>query len=75
MIDQSAIGQVVTGQMAAIEQDHGNGAIGAVVLISQVVPKAGEPEMRLRWNVPDAMGAQIIKEIAARLEAEPDDDG
>ena len=72
MIDQSALGQVVTEQMTAIERDHSDGAIGAVVSIVQVVPKEGEPEMRFRTNIPQVMVSQLIKQLAAQMDAEAD---
>ena len=58
----------------AIEQDYTDGPTGAVVSIVQVVPKEGEPEMRLRMNIPRVMGGQLVKELAARMEAEEEKD-
>lgn len=67
-IDQSALGQVISEQMTAIEKDFDDGAIGAVISIVQVVPKEGEPEVRLRLNVPPALGRQFVKAAADTLE-------
>ena len=59
-LDQAIIGQVITGQMEAIERDHGDDddvSIGAVVTIVEVLKKVGEDEyssnVRIRHNVPD----------------------
>ncbi len=59
-LDQTIIGQVVTGQMEAIERDHGDdedAQIGAVITIVEVLKKEGEDEyastVRIRYNVPD----------------------
>jgi hypothetical protein len=58
-IDQSKIGQVVTAQMEAIEEEYGDEAdseIGAVITIVQVVASRGESvssEIRMRCNVED----------------------
>lgn len=73
-IDQSALGQVITEQMEAIENDFDEGAIGAVVSIVQVVPKEGEPEMRLRMNVPPALGSQFVQAAANHLTGGTEDE-
>jgi hypothetical protein len=58
-IDQSKIGQVVTAQMEAIEQEYGDDAdseIGAVITVVQVIRSRGEgvsSEIRMRCNVED----------------------
>ena len=59
-LDQAIIGQVVTGQMEAIERDHGDDqdvSIGAVVTIVEVLKRVGEDEyssnVRIRHNVAD----------------------
>jgi hypothetical protein len=59
-LDQAVIGQVVTGQMEAIERDHGddeNVEIGAVITIVEVLKRQGEDEyasnVRIRHNVGD----------------------
>jgi hypothetical protein len=59
-LDQAIIGQVVTGQMEAIERDHGDDEdvqIGAVITVVEVLKKEGEDEyssnVRIRYNVAD----------------------
>ncbi len=59
-LDQAIIGQVVTGQMEAIERDHGDDedvSIGAVITIVEVLKKQGEngyaSKVRIRHNVGD----------------------
>jgi hypothetical protein len=59
-IDQAIIGQVITGQMEAIERDHGDDEdvqIGAVITVVEVLKKVGEDEyasnVRIRHNVAD----------------------
>jgi len=59
-LDQAIIGQVITGQMEAIERDHGDDediSIGSVITIVEVLKKQGEDEygsnVRIRYNVRD----------------------
>lgn len=59
-LDQAKIGQVVTGQMEALERDYGDDEdveIGAVITIVQVLKKEGDDEyfsnVRMRYNVGD----------------------
>jgi hypothetical protein len=58
-LDQSKIGQVVTAQMEAIEQEYGDdpeSEIGAVITIVQIVANREESltsEIRMRCNVED----------------------
>lgn len=58
-LDQSKIGQVVTAQMEAIEEEYGEDSdseIGAVITIVQVVATRGDgvaSEIRMRCNVED----------------------
>jgi hypothetical protein len=59
-LDQTRIGQVVTGQMEALERDYGDDEdveIGAVITIVQVLKKESDDEyasdVRMRNNVGD----------------------
>lgn len=58
-IDHSKIGQVVTAQMEAIEEEYGDdpdSEVGAVITIVQIVSSHGEnvsSEIRMRCNVED----------------------
>lgn len=58
-LDQAQIGQVVTGQMEALERDYGDDEdveIGAVITIVEVLKHEGDgvsSNIRMRHNVED----------------------
>ncbi|HXR28251.1 MAG TPA: hypothetical protein VN772_01650 [Solirubrobacteraceae bacterium] len=69
-LDQATIGQVVTGQMEALERDYGDDEgveIGAVITIVEVLKQDGErvsSNVRMRHNVGDPYRALGIVRAA-----------
>ena len=68
-IDQAALGQLISEQMTQIESDFAgkDAALGVVLSVVQVVPKEGEPEVRVRSNVPPVIGSQMLKALAEQM--------
>jgi hypothetical protein len=71
-IDQAALGQLISEQMTQIESDYADrdGAVGAVLSVVQVVPKEGEPELRVRSNLPPVLGSQMLKALVEQMGGE-----
>ncbi len=70
MINAKPLGEAVAEQMTQIETVYTDrdGELGVILSFVQVVPKdGGEPEMRLRANVPQVIINQIIKEMAEQI--------
>jgi hypothetical protein len=54
-------------ELASGAERHREGTVGAVLSVVQVVPKEGEPELRVRSNLPPVLGSQMLKALAEGL--------
>jgi hypothetical protein len=68
-VELKALGELISEQMTQIEGDYADreGAVGAVLSVVQVVPKEGEPELRVRSNLPPVLGSQMLKALAEQM--------
>jgi hypothetical protein len=66
VINATPLGEAAAEQMTEIEKDYSgrDGELGVLLSFAQVIPKdGGEPEMRLRSNVPQSIVTQILREM------------